>query len=182
MEHCGLVTSVYNPDGKVIAEMCHHDMIPVYFIGAYTNVCGGCDTIPTQDMACSLVRHFSQFGHVIFEGLLMSHLFARYAALYEELCEENNIPFIFAYMDTPLEICIERVKERRLEKGNTKELNPQNTISHYHATWKTFEKFDDAGIGVSIIRHKRNPVKELEILLLCDDLSFDNSYREESFR
>lgn len=92
MDYCGQVrTMVYNDDKKIVATLVHYDMVPVYFIGAYINACGGCDTISTQDMACSLVRHFSQFGHVIFEGLLMSHLFARYAALWKELSKDPQI-------------------------------------------------------------------------------------------
>jgi len=182
MEHCGLVTHIYDENGKVIAELCHHDMIPVYFIGSYVNVCGGCDTISTQDMACSLVRHFSQFGHVIFEGLLMSHLYARYAALWTELTE-FGIPFMFAYMDTPLEICVNRVKKRRLDRGDNRYFNPQNTISHYDATWKTKEKFDAADMTTTIIRYKKDPVHELSEILSYDVYTeFKDSYREDKFR
>jgi hypothetical protein len=181
MEYCGLETRLYMED-KVIAHMVHFDLMPVYFIGSYVNVCGGCDSIPTQDMACSLVRHFSQFGHVIFEGLLMSHLYARYAALYLELTEFGN-PFIFAYMDTPLDLCIDRVKQRRLEKGNLKEFNPQNTISHYESTWSTETKFQAVGIATCHINHRKNPVTQIIELIDRDRyMSFDYSYREESFR
>ena len=67
--------SVIMYDSKMVAAHCvYYNMIPVYVIGSYKNVCGGCDAIPTQDMACSLVRHFAQFGHVLFEGLLMKRV------------------------------------------------------------------------------------------------------------
>ena len=133
----------YAKPDAVAAHVVFYKLQPVYFIGSYRNVCGGCDTIKTQDLICSLVRHFAPLGHVVFEGLLASHLFARYAALYQEMRNIAKLPFVIAYMDTPLEICIERVKQRRLEKGNEKELDPSNTISHYNSTWDTFKKFND---------------------------------------
>jgi hypothetical protein len=168
-------------DKKTAAHCVFYDMIPVYIIGSYKNTCGGCDTIPTQDLACSLVRHFSQFGHVLFEGLLMSHLFARYAALYNELTSAGE-KFVVAYMDTPLELSVERVKQRRLAAGNTKEFNPQNTISHHYATLKTRDKFLEMEADVRWIKHKKDPVDQLLDMLEEDSFSFDNSYREEKFR
>lgn len=182
MEYCGLNTVIYDQNDKPIAHCVHYAMMPVYFIGSYANTCGGCDAIPTQDLACSYVRHFSQFGHVIFEGLLMSHLYARYAALWKELTGFGN-PFVFAYMDTPIDECIERVKQRRKEKGNTKKFNPQNTISHCDATWITKEKFDSADIDTCLIYHQKDPVIQIKKLLERDpSLEFSQSYREESFR
>jgi len=182
MDFYGPSTMINDNDGKPIAHVIFYNMMPVYFIGSYANVCGGCDNVPTQDMICSLVRHFSQFGHVIFEGLIMSHSYARYAALWKELTE-LCIPFIFAYMDTSLQDCLERVKQRRLDKGNTKEFNPQNTISAYDSIWGTMKKFQDAGVDTTIIKHKKDPIMQIINLLDKDkELRFDYSYREEKFR
>lgn len=181
--------NVYQPetvimldDRRVAAHCVYYNMMPVYVIGSYKNVCGGCDTIPTQDMACSLVRHFSQFGHVLFEGLLMSHSFARYYALCEELTSVGD-KFVIAYMDTPLELCIERVKRRRLEKGTTKPFDTRNTVTHYYATLGTKDKFDAKGCDTRWIYHTKDPVKQLRKMLREDvGMQFEYSYREESFR
>ena len=182
MEYCAPDIIIYNEEGKPVAHCVYYNMMPVYFIGSYANVCGGCDSISTQDMICSLVRHFSQFGHVIFEGLLMSHIYSRYAALYEELAG-FGIPFVFAFVDTPLDVCIERVKQRRLDKGNTKEFNTDNTVYKYDATWKSMKKFDVVGMKTCIIKHKKDPIAQIIKLLAMDGgLEFLNSYREESFR
>lgn len=182
MQAYGPDSTVLDDEGKVIAHVVYYHMVPVYFIGQYTNVCGGCDTIDTQDMACSLVRHFSQFGHVIFEGLIMSHSFARYKALHDEL-KEFGIPMVFAYMDTPLEICLKRVENRRLDRGNTKKFNPSNTIDAYSSSLGTKDKFDQVGINTIMINHKKDPVAQIEALLDRDKgMEFENSYREESFR
>ena len=182
MEFYGPDSVIMLDEKRVAAHCVYYRMMPVYFIGSYRNVCGGCDAIPTQDLACSLVRFFSQFGHVVFEGLLMSHLYARYTALHKELVEAGE-KFVIAYMDTPLDLCIERVKQRRLEKGNTKELDPQNTISHYNSTLKTWGKFEKDGVDLRWVKHKRNPVSQLAKMLDEEqEITFDANYREESFR
>jgi ABC-type dipeptide/oligopeptide/nickel transport system ATPase component len=171
-------TIVYMADGKVAAHCVYYKMMPMYVIGSYKNVCGGCDTIPTQDLVCSLVRHFSQLGHVIFEGLLISHSLNRYAELWKELTG-IGIPFVFAYMSTPLDICLERVKQRRLAKGNTKELNPYNTTNTFKEAWQTKDRYEAIGIDTCIIDYEKDPVKQIRKLIARDsDLSFENSYRE----
>ena len=169
-------------DGRTAAHVVNYNMVPVFILGSYGNKCGGCDTIRTQDQVCSYVRHFSQFGHVIFEGLLISHSFMRYYQLYKELHEEHGIPFVFARMDTPLETCIERVKQRRMEKGNMKPLNTKNTEGTYYSTITTAEKFSEVGVETRIINHKSDPLGWITSVLDEDSgYLFEHSYREERF-
>ena len=172
---------VYDADGKVAAHVIMYKMVPVFFIGKYTNVCGGCDTIKTQDMVCNLVRHFSLFGHVIFEGLLISHSFQRYYDLYTEMTG-LGVPFVFAMMDTPLEVCLDRVRSRRLAKGNEKELNTKNTEGTYYSTLSTAEKFEEMGVTTRIINHKKDPARWIEKVLDEDrEYAFENSVRQERY-
>jgi hypothetical protein len=85
-------------------------------------------------------------------------------------------------MDTSLETCIERVKARRIAKGNMKPLNTVNTESTYRTTWITMDKFNAAGIDTIIIKHKKDPVMQIINLLDRDkDLLFEHSYREQKF-
>jgi hypothetical protein len=181
MESCGQPTVIIGNDGKVAANVVYYNMTPVFFLGKYDNVCGGCDTIKTQDMVCSLVRHFSQFGHVIFEGLLISHSFQRYFDLSKEL-EKFGIPTTFAFMDTSKEVCIERVKSRRLAKGNEKEFNTHNTETAYDSTWGTYEKLRSAGAKVVKIDHTKDPVIQISKILDSDNqYLFEHSYRENRY-
>lgn len=151
-------------DDKILAHVAFYNMVPVYFIGKYDNVCGGCDTIHTQDEVCNRVRYFSQFGHVIFEGLLISHSFMRYYSLMQEM-KKIGIPMVIARMDTPLEICLERVMQRRLDKGNDKELNPANTMSTFNSCQKLDTNFAEVGVTVRLIKHKRDPVAQVASIL-----------------
>lgn len=181
MEMCGTPSTILGNDGRVAAFLVHYNIVPVYFIGKYDNICGGCDTIRTQDMVCSYVRHFSQFGHVIFEGLLISHSFQRYYDLSIEL-GKFGIPFTFAFMDTPLDLCIERVKQRRLAKGNEKELNTKNTETTYGATWGTYDKLIQVKATVCKINHKKDPIPQIQTIIDKDtQYLFENSYKEERY-
>lgn len=162
--------------GKVVAHCSHYLMQPVYFIGDYSGAeCGGCDTIPTQNLVCSLVRHFSQFGHVVFEGLLISHLYARYASLGEELADVGE-HIVFMYLDTPIELCLARVRERRARKGNTKPFNPANTIGKHESVHKCYVKMVEAGLDARWFH------RYVDIMELLDEYPFSYSYKEQSFR
>lgn len=170
----------YFRSNKVVAHCCHHKMQPVYFLGNYSGAkCGGCDTIKTQNLVCSLVRYFSQFGHVVFEGLLMSHLYSRYVSLYEEL-ERCGEDMVFLYLDTPIDVCLDRIKQRRLQAGNVKPLKPDNTISKHESTHRCYAKMEEAGLDVRWLHYSDDMVSQLMPLL--DEWPFVNSYKEQSFR
>lgn len=164
MEFCGQALPVKDTDGKVLAFMVHYNMVPVHFLGKYDNVCGGCDTLDTQDQVCNLVRFFSQFGHVIFEGLIISHSFMRYYSLMQEM-QELGIPMTIARMDTELETCIKRVTQRRLDKGNTKPFNTKNTEETWFSTIKSCDMFKEKGVKVRVIKHEEDPVAQVRRIL-----------------
>jgi adenylate kinase family enzyme len=105
-----------NEKGKVITHVTYFDWQPIHVLGNYSgSLCGGCDTISSHNMLSSLVRHFSQFGHVIFEGMTISRSYARFAALDDYLTSSGE-KYIWAILDTPLELCLERVQQRRDER------------------------------------------------------------------
>lgn len=122
---------------------CYEVIIPqvpkrVYVLGSYEQTCGGADSIGTQDEICRLVRKYAQQGHVVVEGLLMSHLFSRYLALDRELAP---IHYVWAFLDTPLELCLERVQARREARGVAKKpFNPKNTTQKWHDIKRVREK------------------------------------------
>lgn len=120
--------------------------LPVMVVGSYENTCGGTDGIKTQDEICDRIRRFAQDGHVLVEGLLMSKTFGRYAALDRELASTGH-HFIWAFLDTPLDVCLARVEARRetrrLGKAvvpEYKPLNPANTTTAWHNTHGCYAK------------------------------------------
>ena len=132
---------------------------PVFIIGSYENVCGGCDAIPTQDAVCDFVRHYAPRGHVLFEGLLISHLFSRYQTLDREH-HALGIPYIWAFLDTPLDLCLKRVADRREARGASRDFNPTNTTQKWHDMRRVFVKAMAAGLDVRWLSHQ-NPDDEV---------------------
>ena len=138
---------------------------PIMVVGSYANTCGGCDGIKTQDEICDRVRELSLRGHVLFEGLLISHLHSRYRDLARELAASG---FIFAFLDTPLEVCLQRVRDRRERSAAArgvavKPLNEKNTIDKWNNSRPVAEKFIADGLRVVWLPWE-NPDPALEAL------------------
>jgi len=96
---------------------------PVYILGPYENTCGGMDGVTSVDEQIRLIHEYAGQGHVIYEGLLLSTYFGKIGLEMQQYGRNH----IWAFLDTPIEVCIERIKARRLAAGNTKPLNERNT-------------------------------------------------------
>jgi hypothetical protein len=79
--------------------------------------------------------------------------------------EAMSVPMVIARMDTPVDICIQRVEQRRLDKGNEKALNPKNTISTYNSCIHMDAKFAEVGVKIRIIKHLKDPVAQIAKIL-----------------
>jgi len=136
--------------------------LDLHVVGAYQTVCGGCDRIADQDRVEELVREFT-CGHVLFEGLLVSHTFQRWADLFEELGVETHVLFL----DTPMEECIERVKQRRLAQGNEKPYDPKNLIKDWHCARRVAARFTETDCkvywmnGDQILQHVERAITDV---------------------
>lgn len=175
----GMPQQIVGGDSRPKANVVYMGMVPAFVLGKYEGpVCGGCDNIKTQDEICALVRHFSQFGHVIFEGVVVGTIFDRYMRLDQEL-SEHGIPYVWAYLDTPLETCLERVMQRRADRGDKRPFNPTSTENKYRATWSTHDKAIEAGLDVRILPYDQ-PVGETLISWMTSDIVYDytNSWRK----
>lgn len=121
-------------------------------VGSYDRVCGGCDGIGSADEVVERVRVFSKvFKHVVLEGILVAHTFKRYSLLADEL---KHYGYNFCFLDTPLNVCIERVRQRRLERGATKPFNPKNTVKDWgNINKRVKHKMATAGHTVYSLSH-----------------------------
>ena len=117
-------------------------MRPVYIVGSYANTCGGCDGISTQEEIADRVVKAAGMGHVLAEGLLMSKSSA--GGHVAPILKEHGA--IFAFLDTPWELCLERVVMRRLAAGNDKPFDPEKTMrSAYEQCHRSAELLTLAG-------------------------------------
>jgi len=96
----------------------------LYILGPYTANCGGLDGVTDADDHIRLLQYYAERGHVFYEGLLGSEYYGRIGKISEKYGDNH----VFAFIDTPVDLCVQRVKARRLAKGNTKPLNPANTV------------------------------------------------------
>ena len=112
--------------GKTEAYILHLPgvMKPVSVLGPYGAAqCGGLDAISGTNNHVELLHRYVEWGHVIYEGLLGSECYGAMGTASERYHGDH----LFAFLDTPIETCIARVKERRLIAGNNKPLNEDNT-------------------------------------------------------
>lgn len=136
--------------------------VRVGVVGRYTTDCGGCDTIKTQEDVCVRVREFSHnYDHVVYEGALVTTLWSRYRDLALELGPRR---FLFAFMDTPLQTCIDRVNARRAGSGKEPLADPKNIRDKYATASRIMQKCIDEGMQWRLIDHT-HPEKTLGDLL-----------------
>jgi len=122
----------------------------ITLIGPYKTVCGGCDGVPTQQEAADRAVHYHQKGHVLMEGLLASAAGPK-GAVTATIHETGDA--VFAIMDTPVDVCIERVKARRAARGDEREFNPKNTKDKWVQTMSTAKALHTLGYDVRAIDH-----------------------------
>lgn len=148
----------YRPEGQdergrpLGYEMDLDDGSKLYLVGRYETACGGCDGIHPYDAIWPRVDRYAQMGHVLFEGLSVSSGYGRIGRASEKYGDE----FIFAFMDTPLQKCIDHVVARRLSKGNDKPFDPKNVVKKYHAVELSIKNIrDNHKRRIFIVNHKK---------------------------
>lgn len=134
----------------------------VVVVGKYETACGGCDGIKTQDLICDAVRAAADLEpNVLFEGVIVSTLYSRYA----ELAKEFPRRFAFAYLDTPLKTCLKRIQRRNGGKPIKEDL----VAAKIRAIESTRQKAIADGFPVFEIAH-RAPADEVLGLLRMPSL------------
>lgn len=133
---------------------------PVFVIGPYTSQCGGCDAIQPYARIWPLVVEYAKRGHVVFEGALVS---CSLGSIGEAMVKRKK-DCVVAYLDTPLEVCVERIVARRAKKGNDKPLNSKNTELKFKSIGNTRPRFEAAGVRCVTINYKKAAAQLLALL------------------
>ena len=130
------------PAGYTVDASAWGISVPVFVVGSYENTCGGTDGINTQEEIAERVVKARALGHVLVEGLLMSKSSA--GGHVAPILKEYDA--IFAFLDTPWEVCLERVLQRRAAAGNEKAFDPDKTMrSAYEQCHRSAELLTLAG-------------------------------------
>lgn len=135
-------------------------------LGKYSNVCGGCDTIKTQDEVVRRVAcHLANGRNVWLEGLIMSTIYGTVGA-YSEQWKDR---WVFCYLDTPRELCMTRITERRLAAQNFKPFNADNTMRRFATIERNQQIVRDHGRRVVVLDH-RKALKQLMPIIQTEGL------------
>jgi hypothetical protein len=124
----------------------------LYVIGSYENTCGGTDGINTQEEIADRALAAHPRGHVLLEGLLLSKVGPN--AITTKLLTPTGA-YVAAYLDTPLQTCLDRVIERRKDRGDDRPFNPENTISAHKSTFAACKNLHAMG-GVKVVTIDHN--------------------------
>ena len=115
----------------------------LFIPGSYANACGGCDTIPKVEEVFRVVREYAEKGyHVLFEGILAQHSAPR---LLEIAKDFQTTAVILTTSDKD---CIESVRQRRVERGDERELNPANLLREMRSVESAGRRLQRDGLKV----------------------------------
>ena len=123
---------------------------PLFIVGKYDNVCGGTDSINTQLEVAERIIKAHALGHVLYEGALVSA--SGLGGKVTQITEETGCT-VYAFLDTPQDKCINRVINRRLTAGNTKEFDPKNLVAKFGGVTACRQHVTEAGFRVVDIDH-----------------------------
>jgi hypothetical protein len=131
---------------------------PIYIVGPYETPTGGCDCLPNMDFILDQVKILARYGHVIFEGAMISTVIGRFIELEESVKDYAHC--IFGVMDTSQKRCVKRVNKRRALKGK-EPIDPKRSMDGKYRSVQTSAKgLEKRGMDVRVIPYKR-PFKTL---------------------
>jgi hypothetical protein len=124
---------------------------PAFVLGKYDNTCGGTDAIKTQAEIAEKILKAHPLGHVLYEGALVSA--SGLGGQVTQAVQPTGCA-VYAFLDTPQDLCIERVKGRRLAAGNEKEFDPKNLIDKFESVVNCYRNLRrEGGYDVRLIDH-----------------------------
>jgi adenylate kinase family enzyme len=165
MKRCSIVSPIPEPGakGKPEAYMCSLPALaPIYVLGSYETTCGGMDTVGTAQEVMGLLDKYIPKGHVVFEGLLQS---TYYGAMGLHSLQFKD-RYIYAFLDTPIDLCLERVVKRRAASGITRPFNPQLTRNKHETILNLKRRLEVQNDHIiRTIRHDEDVGAQMEELL-----------------
>jgi hypothetical protein len=135
---------------------CHAMPDGAFVVGRYKS---GCDGIFPQEIIEEMIKYWAPRGHLIWENVLVAANIGRWAVLAQDTEPINHNVWVF--LDTPLELCIERVFKRRAEAAaqgfNHRQSDDAVKLDVISGHWRRVRRATAravrAGIDVRIVQH-----------------------------
>lgn len=143
------------------------DLGRVGIIGSYKNPCGGLDTINSFDIQQAAIRWFIthfQPRHVLAEGILASTVFGSWGK-FAQACADRGHDYLWCYLDTPLEVCLERIKKRQIAMGRERDIKEELVADKIKAIKATRERALKEGLPVYDLPYERAEQALRDIML-----------------
>lgn len=139
------------PSGKVLGYRVTLPAGELFVVGSYATACGGCDAIqPYANIWPRIAAAADTGAHVLFEGALVSSSYGNIGRASEQYGDD----MVFAFLDTPLSVCLERIAQRRAAKGNFEPVDPANTEAKFLSVARSLPKIQtELGRRVVILDH-----------------------------
>ena len=128
--------------------------LDILTVGSYRTACGGMDGIPNFQTAFNAItgaidvhRHYKKAATeqaIIAEGVLASTVWGSWAEYAAMVCD-LGFQFAFCYLDTPLEVCLERIAKRQEASGKVRDIKTELVADKVKAIAATREKALQAG-------------------------------------
>lgn len=147
------------PDGYKVSIPWLPD--PLYVVGSYETACGGCDGIQPYSLIWPRVENWAASGNVLFEGALVSNSYGTIGAASEGYGDR----FVFAFLDTPVDVCLTRINARRLVRGEQSPVNPHHCERIHKSNATVMGKVKGKNRRYEVLDHRR-PLPQLLGLLL----------------
>ena len=153
-----------------LVEVPDHKPIPVthcpggiaiigdYTPAAATKTTAGLDCIKTQDAAKAVIEAVGRdplVKVVLFEGVVVSTIFGPWMEW-----SRNNGGMTWAFLDTPLEVCLRRIHER----NGGKPIKEDQVADKHRTLLRVREKADAAGEKVRLI-HWETALRDIKTLI-----------------
>lgn len=131
-------------------------------VGSYETVCGGCDTIPETKLIFETVEYLSNEGYdVLYESVIITGN----VGYTVDNCTKNAWNLQVIYLDTPVQVCIDSVNQRRQAKYPGKvDIDPKNLLSKYASCKSSQRTLNTHGVPTYLLSRADAFIKTMELL------------------
>lgn len=140
----------------------------VLVLGSYETTCGGMDTISDKLDRLKMLEWAKKNADIVFyEGLITGKTYGAMGAMSESDIVSKKGAWLYAFMDTPFEVCVQRVLGRRAAKGNLAPFDPERTM---RPTYRGIESLRGRVVAdrlhpVAVVDHEQAPKRAAAKLL-----------------
>jgi hypothetical protein len=131
-----------------------HPGLDVLVVGPYRTACGGLDGVQSFDLSFQALNRgielMAQYGTeperaIVCEGVISSTVWGSWGEYAKKVTGERAVDFAFCYLDTPLEVCLDRIRGRQQAAGKERQIKEELVSDKIRAIAATREKALAAG-------------------------------------